>query len=606
MAGDVTSSVTRDEAVTILKPFVDDERIDAGSTEYEEYIKVYARDKSVNKSYIESDITSRGMLLKYNDRNDYRFELGHWDNIEENFKCWTTESNEQTILESDIGYGGTLKSRFKITNQMMNDLNSIDPGIPNPDDIIIVKPVAAHKNTGISKAVFILIALKACDICFWYGHNVAWYNSTLKVFHNGTQLDEIVIGDSPVAASKSFGPHTLKAGDKISVEYDVSTVGYIPTYISGEVFIDSIRIKEASVNNGGASMSKGIYLGVEPLNSMSIPNDSQLDKWFDVTRGEYTFSWDPDSWNTFAPTNVAVLNSTASLKITPMPLGTTIVRFECEYYLEFSEFIVRILDERGNVSKIITNLNDVGDGAIKWEGRVSEDEVVEFVYNTSDTKSRNAYCNLKIGLSYSSGSDPVARKVKNIYVGVNTEVPVYSTTSDSMLVPSNDNTNHVHALAKYFTIVHTGSYGFKNQLGNGNVSRWEAMNTSVDNSTASTTWTALNDYDISFEYKYITEANYDKFTIQVGSTYAINAVSGTRDWTKWEGSIKKGEQISLKYTKDGSSSASGECAWVGDVTIKGSTKQTGTTTKNLAHKVKKAYIGINGVARLCLCYTENT
>lgn len=99
----------------------------------------------------------------------------------------------------------------------------------------------------------------------------------------------------------------------------------------------------------------------------------------------------------------------------------------------------------------------------------------------------------------------------------------------------------------YFTVTND-TYYFK---GDGAV--FTSNNSGVNNSTASTVLTAKQDISIlSFDYSYSSEANYDKFTLKVGSTTVEDGVSGATTNKSYSGAISSGNAISFTYAKDSS------------------------------------------------------
>ena len=103
-------------------------------------------------------------------------------------------------------------------------------------------------------------------------------------------------------------------------------------------------------------------------------------------------------------------------------------------------------------------------------------------------------------------------------------------------------------ISEYFTVTNGSSYYFK---GNGNV--FTTNNAGVSSSTASTTLTAKqNISEISFNYSYSSEPNYDKFTLKVAGSTIENAVSGATTAKSYNGSLTSGQTIEFKYAKDGS------------------------------------------------------
>ena len=103
-------------------------------------------------------------------------------------------------------------------------------------------------------------------------------------------------------------------------------------------------------------------------------------------------------------------------------------------------------------------------------------------------------------------------------------------------------------ISDYFTVTNGSSYYFK---GEGNV--FTTNNAGVNRSTATTTLTAKQDIrEISFNYSYSSEPNYDKFTLKVAGSTIENAVSGATTTKSYNGSLTSGQTIEFKYVKDGS------------------------------------------------------
>ena len=85
-------------------------------------------------------------------------------------------------------------------------------------------------------------------------------------------------------------------------------------------------------------------------------------------------------------------------------------------------------------------------------------------------------------------------------------------------------------------------------------------NIGVHSSTATVTLKAVRSLSsVVITGAYYTETNYDKITLTVAGTTVLNAVSGpSASAQRYSGSITDGQEIVLKYVKDGSASASGE------------------------------------------------
>ena len=185
------------------------------------------------------------------------------------------------------------------------------------------------------------------------------------------------------------------------------------------------------------------------------------------------------------------------------------------------------------------------------------------------------------------------------YIGADIEVPIYNEET------VNITTSNVN---DYFTVTN-GNYYFA-----GSGSTFTSNNKHISSSTATTTFTAKTDMtNLSFTYSYSSESSYDKFTLTVGSTTVANALSGSTTTKTYSGSLKTGEKIVMKYSKDGSGDNYNDECYVSNISFK-SKVQTGTEQKsnvacevkniyigvnNVARKVVKAYIGVNGIAHLC-------
>ena len=103
-------------------------------------------------------------------------------------------------------------------------------------------------------------------------------------------------------------------------------------------------------------------------------------------------------------------------------------------------------------------------------------------------------------------------------------------------------------ISEYFTVTNGSPYYFNGQ---GNV--FTTNNAGVGGSTASTILTAKQDMsEISFDYSYSSEQNYDKFILKVAGSTIENGVSGATTAKSYNGSLASGQTIEFKYVKDSS------------------------------------------------------
>ena len=177
-----------------------------------------------------------------------------------------------------------------------------------------------------------------------------------------------------------------------------------------------------------------------------------------------------------------------------------------------------------------------------------------------------------------------ARKVKKGYIGVVTDIPIYNTTT-ATITSSN--------ISTYFTVTN-GTYYFVGYSDG----RFESNNNDEDDTGATSIWKAKNTItNMSFNWSVDSESGYDKFTITVGDIVAVDGQSGEKSGS-WSGSLAAGKTIELKYSKDSSNSVGNDAGIIKDISITIQT-QTGTETRSVARKIKKAYIGVGGKARPC-------
>lgn len=189
---------------------------------------------------------------------------------------------------------------------------------------------------------------------------------------------------------------------------------------------------------------------------------------------------------------------------------------------------------------------------------------------------------------------------KGIYRGVPTEVPIYKETVTE-LDPLTYDTKSI-----YFSQADYG-YGPSWKVGSGIVHgglRMYTQNIGVNSSTGGTVLTALHDLkNVKVYCEYCTENKWDKVTTIIAGETVMNEVSGTDNTALnliWSGDLVAGEKIDCKYAKDSSNHASGEKVYW-EITCDPLTEITqeivGYETKELARKVKKPYVEVEGLAR---------
>lgn len=192
------------------------------------------------------------------------------------------------------------------------------------------------------------------------------------------------------------------------------------------------------------------------------------------------------------------------------------------------------------------------------------------------------------------GVNNKAKKIKNIYVGVETQVPVYG---KKQITFSSENIN------EFFTVQNNSSYPFDINRSLTNQVRFVPGNFGVNNSTSQIILTANQEIVLKKIYaQYYTEQNYDKLTISINSSNIVNQASGQDTFETTEiRTLSAGDKITMSYVKDSSNHHSSEAMTNIVITCEPITVEaiTGYETKPVARRIKKAYVGVNGKARLC-------
>ena len=241
-----------------------------------------------------------------------------------------------------------------------------------------------------------------------------------------------------------------------------------------------------------------------------------------------------------------------------------------------------------------------GDTSNTYSGSISKGDIITFMYSKDGSYSEGTDCAEVWGMTVTCPEEreiqtqvgteikDVARKIKKGYIGINTEIPIYGTGATNVDITASN-------ISNYFT-VSNGSYYFADD-GSG---EFTTTNGGVNSSMATTYLTAKANMTVSFTYSYSSEASYDKFTLAIAGTVIENAVSGSTTSKTYTGTLSAGQVIAFEYSKDTSQhSYNDECKFY-DMTVTTTGQvQTGSEFKEVARRIKKAYIGIGGKARPC-------
>lgn len=187
----------------------------------------------------------------------------------------------------------------------------------------------------------------------------------------------------------------------------------------------------------------------------------------------------------------------------------------------------------------------------------------------------------------------VARDIKRAYVGVSTEVPVYEERIETVDITADN-------IANYFDISN-GSYYFS---GSGSVFTTNCAG--VARALATTTLTAKNEITlIEFDYSYSSEKTHDNFILIVATDIIEFKASGPTTNKSYTGTVPKGRKIEFRYEKDGGDDRYDDKCTFSNMRITQVVRTLrGSEIKPVARKIKKAYVGVNGIARACWNSTD--
>lgn len=197
------------------------------------------------------------------------------------------------------------------------------------------------------------------------------------------------------------------------------------------------------------------------------------------------------------------------------------------------------------------------------------------------------------------GVDNKAKKIKNIYVGIETQVPVYG---KKQITFSRENIN------EFFTVQNNSAYPFEINPSTTNQVGFVPGNIGINSSTSQIMLTANQEIVLKKIYaQYYTEQAYDKLTISINSSNIVNQASGQDTFETTEiRTLSAGDKITMSYVKDPSNHHPSEAMTNIIITCAPITVEaiTGYETKQVARRIKKAYVGVNGKARLCYSVDE--
>ena len=355
-------------------------------------------------------------------------------------------------------------------------------------------------------------------------------------------------------------------------------------------------------------MSKGAYVGVH-----TIYQDET--KSYTPENFEYFFEKNISYQNgDYLPKIVELPNSSSAAIITVTPNVKTAFVVEYTAKVDINDFSINYTYTVPTGSQAALQINDTSISDIdvlsdsgSWSGDLAQGDIFKIIY-LINTDSETANIDILTETSstifipgYDAGN--VARKISKMYVGVETDVPIYEDTTNTVTY---DFTYDNRALFFGDNAGNTTSNWALSANSSGGI-KLIPNNFGVNSSTAAITLTALKDLtNVTISGIYYTETNYDKISLVVNGTTKLNAVSGTVSSLTnfYTGDLVTGQTIILQYVKDSSQHASSESSTYfivdcDDITITTTSQEIiGYETKPVARKIKKGYLSVDGIAQL--------
>ena len=341
-------------------------------------------------------------------------------------------------------------------------------------------------------------------------------------------------------------------------------------------------------------MPKKAYVGVvtdvpiyeESTGTVNLTADN-IANYFSVSNGQYYFEWNGAGW---VSNNGGIASSSATTVLTALQ---DISNLSFGYYYSseasYDKFTLKVGGTTVENEASGTKTNKT------WTGSLAKGKTIELTYAKDGSQDKNDdKCGLysvtftgKVLTQVGSERKSVAREVKSIYVGVNGPVPVY--TTDAKVAINGGN------LTNYFT---------KERESRSDLYASASSTYFYGASSISMTLYARYDMDVSFTAGYDC-GDYNDMSMEVyakGET--VLDYSGRNRISKtWTGHLKAGQAIKIYFDngsppdEEDNSDPDRPTVFIQDIVLTNVTRQTGTATKEAARAVKKAYIGVNGVAR---------
>lgn len=193
------------------------------------------------------------------------------------------------------------------------------------------------------------------------------------------------------------------------------------------------------------------------------------------------------------------------------------------------------------------------------------------------------------------GAGDLAKKIKKMYVGVNTEVPIYGADTSITEDLSADNANSVFTVTTGTDTYTAWTIGTGDTLGEIKLTPGNLAAAVGNGKTAAITMVAKSNITgVVMRGSYNTGSS-SPLTLTVSGETVLNAVTGSDSFT-WQGRISAGGSINITYTKKVGNATSVTLYLACDKVTYTTVAQVGTETKVVARKVKRGYIGVNGIA----------
>lgn len=371
-------------------------------------------------------------------------------------------------------------------------------------------------------------------------------------------------------------------------------------------------------------MSKGIYVGIptevpiyeETVTELEKLSYDNIGTYFNKTNSySYTVSMYTNTivhgGLRFSPTNTGINSSIGGATLTAVH-DLKNVKVYCEYLTEKNYDKVTVAIAGTKVMDAVSGTDNTSLNLI-WSGDLAAGEAIDCKYDkdsSTHASGEKVYWEITCDplteitqeiVGYETKE--LARKVKKLYADVPTQVPMYGEANVPVDVLSHTNYSDLYFSTERYRADNNIVVDTSTQNGNEGLRFGIRMSATGSGTTDGMILTALHDLkNVNLYCEFYTIAS-DSIHVTVSGESVLSGSAGTQSLELiWSGDLAAGERIQCSFFKNTSTHLSGEKVYweitcdpytVIDKVI------VGYEEKPIAHKIKKAYISVEGIARQC-------